>query len=84
MVLGRLRPDRALGGEIDLDHDAALKAISRLGQELDLTPERTAEGILRLAAARMTASVKEISIMRGLDPRDFTCSLWRCRSITCG
>ncbi len=72
VVLGRLRPDRALGGEIDLDHDAALKAISRLGQELDLTPERTAEGILRLAAARMTASVKEISIMRGLDPRDFT------------
>lgn len=72
VVLGRLRPGRALGGEIDLDHDAAFEAISRLGQELDLTPERTAEGILRLAAARMTASVKEISIMRGLDPRDFT------------
>ena len=72
VVLGRLRPGRALGGEIDLDHDAALEAISRLGEELDLTPERTAEGILRLAAARMTASVKEISIMRGLDPRDFT------------
>ena len=27
---------------------------------------------MRLAAARMTASVKEISIMRGLDPRDLT------------
>lgn len=72
VVLGRLRPDKALGGEINLDLAASLKAISQLGRELELKPERTAEGILRLAVARMTATVKEISIMRGLDPRDFT------------
>ena len=72
VVLGRFRPDLALGGEIELDQDAARTAVTALGEELGLTPERTAEGIVRLAVARMTATVKEISVMRGLDPRDFT------------
>ena len=72
VVLGRFRPDLALGGEIELDQDAAREAVANLGKELGLTPERTAEGIVRLAVARMTATVKEISVMRGLDPRDFT------------
>ena len=72
VVLGRFRPDLALGGEIELDEGAARAAVASLGEELGLTPERTAEGIVRLAVARMTATVKEISVMRGLDPRDFT------------
>lgn len=72
VVLGRFRPDLALGGEIVLDETAAQNAVADLGAQLDLTPERTAEGIVRLAVARMTATVKEISVMRGLDPRDFT------------
>jgi N-methylhydantoinase A len=72
VVLGRFRPDLALGGEINLDEDAARTAVAGLGEDLGLTPERTAEGIVRLAVARMTATVKEISVMRGLDPRDFT------------
>ncbi len=72
VVLGRFRPDQALGGEINLDTNAALSAVSNLGQELDLSVERMADGIVRLAVSRMTATVKEISVMRGLDPRDFT------------
>ena len=32
----------------------------------------TAEGIIRIAVVRMTNAIKEISIMRGLDPRDFS------------
>lgn len=31
-----------------------------------------AEGILRIAVASMTSAIKEISIMRGLDPRDYS------------
>jgi N-methylhydantoinase A len=31
----------------------------------------TAEGIVRIAVTRMTGAIKEISVMRGLDPRDF-------------
>ena len=72
VILGRFRPDLALWGEIKLDEDASLSVVSSLGDQLELSPERMAEGIIRLAVARMTATVKEISVMRGLDPRDFT------------
>ena len=72
VILGRFRPDQALGGEIAIDADAARQTVGGLGETLGLTPERMAEGIVRIAVARMTGTVKEISVMRGLDPRDFT------------
>ena len=31
-----------------------------------------AEGILRIAVVNMTGAIKEVSVMRGLDPRLFT------------
>ena len=34
--------------------------------------EALAEGIVRIAVARMTSAIREISIQRGHDPRDFT------------
>ena len=72
VVLGRFRPSDVLGGEIALDHHAAEQAVAALARDLGLDPARAAEGILDIAVTRMTASVKEISVMRGLDPRDFT------------
>ena len=72
VVLSRFRPNMALGDEISLNETAALEAVTSLGKILGLSPEWTAEGIVRLAVAKMTATVKEISVMRGLDPRDFT------------
>lgn len=72
VLLGRFRPDQAIGGEIAIDHAAAETAVGSLGDRLGLDPARMAEGIARIAVARMTGTVKEISVMRGLDPRDFT------------
>jgi N-methylhydantoinase A len=37
-----------------------------------MTVEALAEGIVRIAVARMTSAIREISIQRGHDPRDFT------------
>jgi N-methylhydantoinase A len=71
LVLGRLGSDRVLGGEIRLDLGLAGTAIDRLAGTLGLDRQRMAEGILAIVTARMTASIKEISIMRGHDPRDF-------------
>jgi N-methylhydantoinase A len=34
--------------------------------------ETLAEGVVRIAVARMTSAIREISIQRGHDPRDFT------------
>ena len=43
---------------------------ARLGGALGV--EALAEGIVRIAVARMTSAIREISIQRGHDPRDFT------------
>jgi N-methylhydantoinase A len=71
VVLGRLGVDRPLGGEIVLDRGAALAAIARLAMQVGLSPVAMAEGILRIAAVSLAGAIKEVSVMRGIDPRDF-------------
>jgi N-methylhydantoinase A len=71
VVLGRLGVDRPLGGEIMLDRAAARDAVGRLGDQVGLSPEKMAEGILRIATVSLAGAIKEISVMRGIDPRDF-------------
>jgi N-methylhydantoinase A len=70
VVLGRMGTDRALGGSIRLDAARARDAIARLAERLGLGVHATAEGIVRIAVARMTSSIREISIARGHDPRE--------------
>ncbi|NMN57460.1 N-methylhydantoinase A [Xanthobacter sp. SG618] len=71
VVLGRLRTDRPLGGEIHLDRAAAVEVVGRLAAQLGLSVEAMAEGILRIAAVSLAGAIKEVSVMRGIDPRDF-------------
>ena len=73
LVLNRLSAGTPLaGGRISLDRGLALNAIGTLGQRLGLDAPRTADGILRIAIARMVSAIKQISISDGHDPRDFT------------
>ena len=72
VVLGRFLPSDALGGSILIDVKAAQTAIANIAKKLKLSIEAMAEGIIQLAVIQMTSSVKEISVMRGIDPRDFT------------
>ena len=71
VLLGRLGTSQPLGGEIALDRDRAHAAVAKLAAELDLTPIAMAEGILRIAAVSLAGAIKEVSVMRGIDPRDF-------------
>lgn len=71
VALGRLGTGQLLGGEIRLDRDAAVAAVARLGAKIGLSAERMAEGILRIAVVSMAAAIKEVSVLRGIDPRDF-------------
>jgi N-methylhydantoinase A len=71
VVLGRLGVERPLGGEIVLDRGAALAAITRLATQVGLGAVEMAEGILRIAAVSLAGAIKEVSVMRGIDPRDF-------------
>jgi N-methylhydantoinase A len=71
VVLGRLGVAAALGDEIKLDRAAALSAVSALAIKVGLPPIEMAQGILRIAAVSLAGAIKEVSVTRGIDPRDF-------------
>jgi N-methylhydantoinase A len=57
---------------MSLDRRASAKAIERLASTLAYGDhERLAEGVMKLAVARMASAIREISIERGHDPRGF-------------
>jgi N-methylhydantoinase A len=73
VVLRRLHPATRLAGEISVDERLAREAIERLGAQLGgLDAGRVAEGVVQIAVARMVSAIKEVSIAKGHDPRDFT------------
>ena len=74
VVLGRIGTTKRLGGSITIDAAAARSAVTELGSRMNsaLTIEALAEGVVTIAIARMTSAIREISIQRGHDPRDFT------------
>lgn len=72
LLLGRLSEEWALGGSVVLDGAAAAAALERIRPNFpQLTSQALAEGIVRLAVAKMTAAIREVSVARGLDPREF-------------
>ena len=81
LMLGRLDAERFLGGEVRLDPDAARRTITskiadRLGYDgstgnTKAGTTRAASGVVTLANLTMTEAIKQITISRGLDPRDF-------------
>ncbi|MBA2663847.1 MAG: hydantoinase/oxoprolinase family protein [Bradymonadaceae bacterium] len=72
VVLGSLRADRFLGGEMQLDGGAAAQSMRALGEALGMDQRTLARGILDVADASMVRAIKVISLERGLDPRDYT------------
>jgi N-methylhydantoinase A len=73
LVLGRLNPDRALGGRIRLDTALAEASLRQLSERTgSLSVHELAEGIVRIAVAKMAGAIREVSVSRGLDPRRFS------------
>jgi len=72
VVLGYLDPGFFAGGRLRLDADAARAAIeTRVAQPLDLDVEQAAAGMYRVINTNMAHGVREITVERGLDPREF-------------
>ncbi|HYY09612.1 MAG TPA: hydantoinase/oxoprolinase family protein, partial [Kineosporiaceae bacterium] len=71
VVLGRI-PPHLLGGRIPLDVDAARHGVGALGEELGLGLEDCARGILEISAWNQANALRQVSVKRGLDVRDFT------------
>src|SRR5215207_6165700 len=71
VVLGRI-PPHLLGGEIPLSVDAAREGLQQLGTALDMDLERTATGILEISAWNQANALRQVTVAKGLDVRDFT------------
>ena len=71
LLLGRI-PPHLLGGEVPLVRALAEEGIAALGVSLGLDPARAAEGILEIAAWNQANAIQQVSVKRGLDPRDYT------------
>lgn len=73
LLLGRLDAERPLAGGLRLDTAAAKAAFKPVAAKLgthDLVA--LADGALAVAVAKMAGAVREVSVHRGFDPRDFT------------
>jgi N-methylhydantoinase A len=71
VVLGRI-PPHLLGGEIPLDVSAARAGVEALSSKLGLSPEACATGILEISAWNQANALRQVTVKRGLDVRDFT------------
>ncbi len=76
LVVGRISADVFLGGELGLDLESARDTITQnvavpigLGESAIEVP---AAGILQIATVSMTNAIRQITVERGYDPRDFS------------
>jgi N-methylhydantoinase A len=72
VVLGRLDPDNFLGGTMKLDAAGAARGIKeKIADPLKLDTIAAAQAIVEIAISKMSLAVREVSVAKGYDPRDF-------------
>jgi len=70
LVLGRIQP-HLLGGEVPLEPAAAAAGLEALGSKLGLDLPAVAAGVLEIAAWNQANALRQVTVQRGLDVRDF-------------
>jgi N-methylhydantoinase A len=72
VALGRLDPDNFLGGQMQLDAEGASRGIAeKIAVPLKMETVAAAQAIIEIAIAKMSLAVREVSVAKGYDPRDF-------------
>lgn len=69
--LGMLGEAKLASG-LELDRDAAERALASVGDQLGYTPERVAQSIVTIASNSMANLIREITIEQGHDVREFS------------
>jgi len=72
LVLGRLLPERFLGGAMPLQPGASEHVIQVIAQQLCTDLASAAAGIIRVANEHMVQALRVMSVERGFDPREFS------------
>ncbi len=70
LVLGRI-PSNLIGGGIQLSGEKASQGIEVLASDLGLSLEECASGVLEIAAWNQANAIRQVTVRKGLDVRDF-------------
>jgi len=77
LVLGYIDPGYFLGGSMALDASAAEEAIKvHVAEPLGMSVDEAAAGIRLVADSHMADLIRQTTVERGYDPRDFTAFLY--------
>jgi len=72
LFLGRLLPDRFMGGAMRLQQKQVDIAMARLAKQLQLDPVTAALGVIRIVNASMAKAIRAVSLEKGHDPAEFS------------
>jgi N-methylhydantoinase A len=75
VALGRIPPS-LLGGEIPLDVERSRCGVAELGAKVGLGLKACATGILEVSAWNQANALRQITVRRGLDVREFTLTMF--------
>jgi N-methylhydantoinase A len=70
LLLGYLDHESPLAGGVELDRDAAERAVGELAEAFGMELYDCAAGIARVAGTEMARAVRVMTVERGVDPRD--------------
>src|SRR4051794_41111779 len=70
LLLGYLDASSPLAGGVELDREAAERAVGALAEPLELETLEAAAGIVRVASTELARAVRVMTVERGIDPRD--------------
>jgi N-methylhydantoinase A len=71
VILGLMDPDRFLGGEMRIDPALSVTAAGPLAGRLSMSAEELALSVFRIAVVNIAQAVRQTTVQRGRDPRDF-------------
>ncbi len=71
VVLHRIPPGTKLAGTLDIDEEAAKRAVGTIADGLGVDVTQAAQAIIDIANENMHAALRVVSIERGFDPREF-------------
>jgi N-methylhydantoinase A len=72
LVLGILNPGGLLGGRLGIDRRKAEAALRPIAEYYGTSVDEAAKGVYRIVNANMAQAIREVTVKRGVDPRDFT------------
>ncbi|TDJ60305.1 MAG: hydantoinase/oxoprolinase family protein [Proteobacteria bacterium] len=71
VVLGYLPQSQRLGGDLQLDGEAAAAAVQKIADAMGLPLKKAAAGIIDIVNENMFGALRLVSVEKGYDPRDF-------------